>query len=168
MGADFQVHILDGLDEEDLKIFFSQSIGSKYCPMTSALEVPEGKDAADWEDSDEFAAQFLAAIKEPSPSKEAMENVTDKVLATVGVWIGEASPLKAGLLSDPEQFIPSIVDQIANIIGEELPVITDDLINQIREAFNLGNTTEYKTAEKDTVISFFEAHKGRRAFFIFV
>lgn len=164
MSSAFQVHIFEGIEETDLATYFSQTIGSKYCPMTKALEIPEDVDADEWEDSAEFAAQFLAAINEPTPSKEDEKEVTAKILKTPGIWIGEASPLKAGLLNDTTDFVPDTICEIDCLVGEDLPVITDDFIATISRAFDLGNTTEYKMAEKESIIAFFEQHKGKRVF----
>lgn len=92
------------------------------------------------------------------------------------VWIGEVSWLKAGLLEDSDTFIPQTVMKVHEIIGEDLPVIDDALIEKVRGAFELPNNTKkpdgvmngngYALAKVDEVVKWLEEHKGEKAFTI--
>lgn len=97
-----------------------------------------------------------------------------KVVNTPNIWIGEVSWLKAAFLDDEDSFVPSTVAKIADLIGEELPVLTDELITQIIVAFNLPNNTAkldgvrdgdgFMLANPKNVKAFLEAYKGERIF----
>ena len=78
----------------------------------------------------------------PRPAiDDRRDKAYEKVFSTPDIWIGEVSWLKAGLFDDPETFVPDPVGKINEVIGEDLPVITDELIDRIIEAFELENTT---------------------------
>ena len=133
MGADLYIHIFEGLEENDLKVFFTNTMGSKWFALT---RYPEKK----------------------------QERVRDRVLDTTSVWIGSVSWLKAGLFDDNETFIPDTVDVISDLVGEELSVLTDELIVKILDAFDLENKTGYELNTKEDVAKFLNTHKGKRVF----
>jgi len=143
MSADLHIHVLEGATEDDLAVFFSNTMGSKWFrPVSGSTESPS------W----------------------------NRVIRTPNVWIGEVSWLKAALFDDAEAYIPDTVQSISDIIGEELPIIDDNLIGRIIGEFNLTNKTEkpdsvwdgkgYALANPYGVRSFLEEHKGKRAFTI--
>jgi hypothetical protein len=135
MGADLQIHIYEGLTEEDMQNFFSNNLGSKYFhPRTGR----------------EDAGRFDKAY--------------EKIAETPSVWVGEWSPLKAGLFEEPETFIPDAMGQIQEIIGEDLPVIDDVLIEKIKKALSLENKTSYRVSDGEPIIKFLEEHRGKRVF----
>jgi hypothetical protein len=88
----------------------------------------------------------------------------ERVGETPNVWVGEVSWLKAAVFGEAETFIPSTVQKVHEIIGEDLPVIDDGLIERIKEAFTLDNVTSYGLAECAKVTEFLEAHRGKQAF----
>lgn len=93
------------------------------------------------------------------------EELYAKFDATPNIWIGEVSWLKAALFDDPDKFIPNPVMQVAEIIGEELPVVDDELIEKVGNALKTENqTTAYATSTASEVVEFLQKHKGKHAF----
>lgn len=74
--------------------------------------------------------------------------------------------MKASLFNEPETFIPTPVQKISDLIGENLPVLTEELKTAILEALNSENTTEYELAKKENVQKFLEEHMGEKLFTI--
>lgn len=135
MGADLHIHIFEGITEDDLRIFFSNHLGSKYLDLHNNLS---------WEDA---------------------QPAHDRVSETPNIWIGEISWLKAVVLDDAETFVPGPVAKIYELIGEDLPVLDDKLIKEILEALKIENKTSYSVEDKeDDIKSFLEKHKGKKVF----
>lgn len=88
----------------------------------------------------------------------------DIVSRTVQIWIGEVSWLKAALTEDPETFVPPTVQQVSDLIGEDLPVLNDELIGKILKAFDAPNSTGYSLAKKEDVEKFLLENKGKQVF----
>ena len=98
------------------------------------------------------------------PQRSLLDNPAGE---TPNVWIGEVSWLKAGLFEDGEQaYIPDTVREISRLIGEDLPVLDDELIKKIGDAFDLPNQTGYSLSEGEEVLAFLEQHKGKKAYTI--
>ncbi len=117
------------------------------------------------EDLAEFNSNTLGSKWfNPKPHGERKEEVFDKIADTPQVWVGEVSWLKAALFEDPERYVPLPVATIAEIIGEELPMCDDALINRIAEAMALPNGTGYQLANATEVLTWLEEHKGHRLF----
>jgi len=134
MSADLHIHVYEGLTKDDLRRFFSHTMGSKWFTLSN-LWTPE-----------EHQESF------------------NKVMDSPDVWVGSVSWLKAALLEDGDKYIPSPVMEVSEIVGEELPMIDDELIGQIREALALENTTSYSVASPEAVVAFLEEHRGKRVF----
>jgi hypothetical protein len=98
-------------------------------------------------------------VYEPEKDEDAYK----KIAATPMVHVGEVSWLKAALFND-KSFIPQPVQEIADIIGEELPIIDDALINKVRNALRAPNDTSYEINDNDEIISFLIEHKGKKCF----
>lgn len=96
------------------------------------------------------------------------ENERDRAYAlinqTPNIWVGEVSWLKAALFEDEKTFIPSPVQIVSDVIGEDLPVIDDALISKIEEGLKTANTTNYETSSDAKIIDFLKQHKGLRCF----
>lgn len=135
MAADLHIHIFEGLTEEDMKIFFSNTIGSKYFDEESTEK-----------------------------TENLYDQTYDKIAKTSSIWVGEVSWLKAALFEDSENFIPSTVEHIDKVIGEDLPIIDDELITKIISAFDLENKTRYELAKKEEIENFLINNKGKRIF----
>ena len=135
MGADLHIHVFEGIELEHLRVFNRNTVGSKY-----------------------FQAFSLA------DSGMSWEAAYDAIAETPSVWIGEVSWLKAAFFGDAETFVPSAVQIIANVIGEDLPVIDAELTAKILAAFEQPNTTSYGLADKAEVAAFLAQHSGKRVF----
>lgn len=136
MAADLSIHVLEGVTEDDLSVFFSHTLGSKHCKLF-----------------------------EKFPEQAAQDKAWSAVSESPSVWVGEVSWLKADLLDAKEEFVPDIVGQVHEIIGENLPEIDDALIGKIHGAFFKSKPhTLYKVAEKEYVMKFLEEHRGKRVF----
>ena len=135
MAADLHIHIFEGLEEEDLKRFFSNSLGSKYFNLSyPAFSLDD--------DIDHFS----------------------KINRTPNIWIGSVSWLKAGLFQDPKTFIPDPIGKINTLIGEDLVVLDEELMKNIMDALDLENVTGYKIAKPEDVVGFLTTYQGSQVF----
>lgn len=135
MAADLHIHIFEGITEEDLRLFFTSSLGSKHFNMAEA------------------AIQQRLGLQ-----------THEKVGDTPNTWIGEVSWLKAMILEDPEEFVPTPVSIIHELIGEDLPILDSDLIYKIIDALDHENTTMYRITRPEDVIGFLSGHEGKQVF----
>lgn len=137
MAADLHIHIkTDDITEKDLEIFFSSNLGSKYCHFPAFKRYEKKEETKAWK------------VIEKSPN----------------IWIGEVSWLKAGLLNAKKEFVPSTVQKISEIIGEDLPILNKQLIEKIFDAFLLNNKTQYKLASVRKVVTFLQKYIGKPVF----
>lgn len=173
MSADLHIHVIPDEDTEKhvreylKKEFWSSEIGYGYDKWfyrgkwVSTSEV-------DWDSIPEGIR-----LKHRQVSLHFDEKKVDN---TPNIWVGEVSWLKAALFDDKESFVPSTVEKISELIGTELPVLTDGLIEEIKNAFSLiNNTTKeggvwngsgYSLADVSDIATFLEEHKGKKVFTI--
>ncbi len=138
MGADLHIHVMtEDMEEEDFRYFFSHTLGSKWFTMSRTY--------------DSFASDR---------GRLAMDRVVNSPNVSVGEW----STLKAAVFDDAETFKPAPMQEVHDIIGESLPVIDDDLIDRVKQAMQIKNTTSYTVSSGEKIIEFLEEHKGKRAF----
>jgi hypothetical protein len=131
------IHVLDGATKEDFLEFFSNSQASKHY--------------------------------NPQPGPQGF--ITKKISATPQVDVGHASvywlqQISAGKTPDPS-LIAEPVAAVREIIGEDLPIIDDALIEKITVALRLENQTKYPLFSEDTVVDFLQKHKGKQCFTVF-
>jgi hypothetical protein len=140
MSADLHIHVLEGCSEADLKVFFHNTLGSKWgAPLGRGWTIGE---------SDLFGR------------REARDRVSD----SPNVWIGEVSWLKAAVLEDDETYVPGPVAIVQELIGEELPVLDKHLRDAILAALKETNSTTYRTSDGEKVEKFLDAHLGKKLF----
>lgn len=137
MAADLHIHVYLGLDESDLKDFLCVVPGSKYFSMLAAVKVQR---SGKW------------------------EKAFERIGATPNVWVGEVSWLKAAVTGDADAYVPAPVRAVFDIIGEDLPVIDDALIERIRAALDIETTLPYAVAKAEDVVAFLEKYRGRQVF----
>jgi len=136
MGADLHIHIVGTLTEQDFKILFSHSLGSKYFDMSAQNDFEEE------------------------------QKVWERVSENPEIWIGEVSWLKASLTEDKEKYIPSTVMTVSELIGENQPILDEELKSSILAAFDLANSTQYDLASKKEVEEWLDKNMGERLFTI--
>lgn len=90
----------------------------------------------------------------------------DAIEKTPNMWVGSVSWLKAALTDDIETYVPDPVMIVNDLIGEDLPEITDALIESVVVALQTPNTTDYTICTADEVLAFLQKHKGKRIFTI--
>lgn len=134
MAADLSIHVMHEVTEEDLKVFFSNALGHKWC---------------------EFPA---------TKTHENYREVLHRIAATPQVWIGEVSWLKAALFEDDDKFVPDTVGTIQERIDDGVTVIDEVLIHDVITAFSLENATQYRLADVDEVVKWLKEHIGEVAF----
>jgi len=142
MAADLHIHVFVGITEEDLAKFNSNTLGSKYFnPVSSGTSQQDDR---------------LRAL--------------EMVRGTPAIWIGEVSWLKAALFGDSDTFVPSTVHGVNEIIGEDLPEVTEAFIARLRTAWGVGgapnNDTSYSVEQWSKVEEFLRQHMGQRLFTI--
>lgn len=57
----------------------------------------------------------------------------DRITDSSQIWIGEVSWLKAAIFGD-DKYIPEPVEALAELIGEDLPILDDALMAKILQA----------------------------------
>ena len=148
MGAEFCIHVFDIDDEETIQHYIalnSSTIGSKYHTI---------------ENYDYYNREL----------DENGESRWDKAYHHLGNLesydMGEVSWLKANLFDDNETYIPSPIEVMHDLIGEDFPVIDDEFIKTVKHSLGVvENLTGYATYE-DGVVEFLEDNKGKRILYI--
>ena len=145
MAADMHIHVLPNeVNSDFFKRFNSNCLGSKWFG---------------WVSNKEYSKHF--------------GEDSDLIWDCPNVWVGEVSWLKDAFFED-DSYIPNTVEAIFDIIGEDLPILDDVMIEKIRDAFNLPNRSiknggvyegkGYALADVDKVVAFLNQHKGKRVF----
>lgn len=88
----------------------------------------------------------------------------EKIESCPSIWIGEVSWLKASLLEDSDTFVPATVMRVSEIVGSNLRTIDDQMITEVKEAFDLKNSTQYALTKVADAVDFLESNKGKIAF----
>lgn len=137
MAADLHIHAMQGVTEDDLACFFSTTLGSRWCRFPFGGRCGNSTNCSHWR----------AVIDSPD------------------VWIGEVSWLKAGLTGD-DSFVPEPVQAVHDLIGENLPVLDDDLKEKILRALGAQNrrAPHYDTTKDEGIVGWLDAHIGERLF----
>lgn len=110
--------------------------------------------------SNTFGSKYFAPR---TVGQKANDNSFEEVSRTPSIWIGSVSWLKAALLGGNE-YVPSPVEAINAMIGEDLPLLTEEMKQKILSALDIENATQYHIAEKSEVESFLNAHIGKPLF----
>jgi len=136
MSADLYIHVLTPpCTEDDLAVFNSNTMGSKWF---------NPRPVSDW---------------------EGEQPVYERVGGTPKIWIGEVSWLKAGLFENPDKYVPDAVAAITDLIGEDLPVLDDELAKKILGTFDAPNRTNYSLSGASAELrGFLEQWRGQRLF----
>jgi hypothetical protein len=100
---------------------------------------------------------------DPKPTGKMDFDLVEKIEQSPNIEVGPVSWLKAGLLED-DSFIPEPIGLLVDIIGEELPVIDQTLLDQVEEALKTTNTSVYNLENLDNVLEFLKKHRGERIF----
>jgi hypothetical protein len=149
MSTDLHIHILQGVTEYEVLRFDLPSVSDNW-------EFREGEDENSVTKSSEYHKLY------------------DKISKTPNIWIGEVSWAKASLFEDSDTFIPDTILKIEEILDEYFQIITDELIKEIADAFDLPNNTikkdgvwsgnGYSLAKKDDVVKFLKQYIGYKIF----
>jgi hypothetical protein len=145
MAADLKLHATrlaggSDVDEEDFALFFNGTMGSKW---------------------------FNPALQRQPGQRELWSALYEKFALLPTFWIGEVSWLKASLLGDSESYVPDPVQAISDIVGQDLPVIDDVLIERLVAAMDCQNQTEYAvTTDAAELKAWLSLHHGWRIFTI--
>ena len=140
--------------------------------MSADLHIRILKDVTE-NDVREFDEPFIMTA-DNGGAEDRRNELYSKIGNTPCVWIGEVSWLKAMLFEDSETFIPDTVQKISDLIGDDFPVLDENLLNQIEGAFDLPNKTVkkdgvwssngYSIAKKKDVIEFLKQYIGYKLF----
>jgi len=156
MSADLHIHILEGIEESELEGMFYNSIGSKYCPLSYIEDdTPPEKIQELFKKDEELHEKY-------SKQKFSTNGICNRIARTPNIWVGEVSWLADSLLDG--DYVPSFIQAVADIIGEDLPVIDEDLINRIKNAAKLKNTTRYQLNDIGNIVEFLKEHYGEKIF----
>lgn len=142
MAADLHIHVLtDGVSEDDLRSFFSNTLGSKYFS-------PLAVGGMTWE------------------QKYGEGSAHKRISDTPNIWIGEVSWIKQALIGEEEgEYVPGLVQSISTLVGEDLPVIDDEFIGRVQKAFADSSSHQfYRTADVGEVVQFLNSHRGQKVF----
>ena len=141
MSADLIIHLYtDGsITDEQFGVFFRDHLGSRW-----ARFCPKG---VKWGD-------------------ERHRDAWDAVLKTDYISVGGNSALKAMIFGDLATYVPGPVDVTFELIGEDHPFVTDELIAKFREKASADNLTSYSCSALSKIANDLENHKGKRAFLV--
>ena len=124
--------------------------------------------------SDEDALHQLLAYK---PYKFPDENENDHTTSLYyklgelcpNVWVSEVSFLKASLFGD-DDYIPGVVQVVQELIGEDFPVLNDELLQKLTDAINADYDPSYygqmHQNTKNEIIEWLNENKGSELFII--
>jgi hypothetical protein len=83
----------------------------------------------------------------------------------IEVWLGEVSFLKAMLFGDNETYVPGPIERLSELLdGDEIYVLTPELLEEIVAALELPNTTNYNVARPEEVRAQLTPHLGQNIF----
>lgn len=188
MSADLHIHIAtDNITDEHFRCFCNSTLGSKWCSGLFTGEYLCEDKIKECEDFRTTHNQFKAEFPEWGKKAliDAPKNVTSRwsellgehykrvgyscrhhtdISNTPNIWVGEVSWLKAALFKDGDTFIPSPIQKIYDLIGEDLPVIDDKFIADAKQALSVKNSTKYSLSNTKDIIDFLKQHKGMRCF----
>lgn len=116
--------------------------------------------------TDATSEEELELFKQPlhSGNSKQWEEAYEHIAQTPDIWIGEVSWLKAALTSDRETFIPDTVGKIQDIIGRGTKSLTEEMLQDILNAFEAKNITSYEVAGRDEVEAFLRPYIGQKVF----
>jgi hypothetical protein len=118
--------------------------------------------------ADTFGSKYGPSILPIGIRKTVYEFSVDEalnvVMETPSIWIGEVSWLKAAVFEDADEYVPNAVQTIHELIGEEFPVLNEELKMKILDALKLDNSTAYAVADPETVGKFLDEHMGKKLF----
>ncbi len=146
MAADLHIHVMDGVEEEDMRCFFSHHSGHKY-----------------------FAGFFTQEDCKLPGKYDFMCGHHDRVSDTPNFRIGEVSWLKAALFDD-DSYIPNPVARVSELIGEDEPELTEELRDKILQAVQAPNETHYdvygNAGDDVSLEDWLNQHLGKKLFTI--
>jgi hypothetical protein len=156
MSADLHLHIVTkDMTREDFQSFFGNSLGSKYSMFTQQVKMMGGE------------APDYNSVSRQEFSSEFQWQATEKMSKSPSIWIGEVSWLKAAIFKGGnEEFVRTTVQKVQEIVGEDQPVIDDELIAKIVDAFGEENKTQYRITSVKKVWTFLQEHRGEKVFTI--
>lgn len=158
MSASFQIHVANDALVEHVKEFMKKtSYSSEYGNCMQEVLVN-----GEWKSIDACSLDEFEFIENSRHVPLVYDE--DAVYRAPGVYIGEVSWLKADLMNDSNQYVPSTVEVISDLVGYDFPEITDEFIEKVKQAFELPNMTKYSLAEPNVVLAFLNEHKGERVF----
>lgn len=165
MAADLHIHVITpvGLEQDVLESFradFSVLKKGKSVNVEEHIEY-DGK----WQTMQELVKlEDLDKTKIGRRKEVVLKYDEDAINHTPSIWIGEVSWLKAGLMEDKETYVPHTVMAISELVGSSLPVITEEFITKVLDAFKLQNTTGYTLADPKEVEAFLRQYMGKKVF----
>jgi hypothetical protein len=145
MSADLHIHILEGIEESELEGMFYNSIGSKYCPLSYIEDdTPPEKIQGLFKKDEELREKY-------SEQKFSATGICNRIARTPNIWVGEVSWLADSLLDG--DYVPSFVQ-----------AVVEDLINRIKYAAKLKNTTRYELNNVVDIVNFLRQYRGKKIF----
>ena len=178
MSADFHIHVCKNKKEEKIAEMYVEHTVSRYDGRKVSFGYNILKVNGRWIDEKNWDGTGDVEQMEYIVIEELTKELRDKIeLETHNVRVGEVSWLKADLFNDTNTYIPNTILRINKLIPPyKLTEITDDLILEVKKAFDLPNNTikekgvwdgeGYFVSEATPVIEFLEKYKGKKAFTI--
>lgn len=161
MAADLHIHVFEGIDEEDLRIFKRNTLGSKHFDPVN-IGHTEGDYQATHPEPASWA-EMRKHVGQDEPQSD-WDVAYARVADTPHVEVGEVSWLKAAFFEDSGKFVPDPIQAVNDLVGEDLPVIDDEFLDKLAKALQLENKTQYSLSPWRRVMSFLESNRGKRVF----
>ena len=93
-------------------------------------------------------------VLDAPPTYEGQRDLNLRLMKLPHVWIGEWADT-VDTTFDP-------VSDVADAIGEDYSMITNDLIKEIEKTLRLGEQLDFLVNEPEEVAKFLREHKGKR------
>ena len=101
----------------------------------------------------------------PDEYFDKKDSALEIIRNTPQCWVGEVSWLKAALFNNEEEFVPSPVGRISELIPYWTTVrVTEELIEQVDKAFDLVNSTTYNLVQREKIIDFLRENFDKEVF----
>jgi len=165
------IHVMEGMEEEDLRTFFGLTVGSKYSITLEAenyIKKLDTDDPSKWttEQSEKVTTLIEKGQKQYPEVMSKYDSAFAKVSNTPNTRIGEVNWVTAAATKNFKAFVPTAIAMISELIGEELPILDNELERRIVEALKKENITHYSLTPERALASFLASHKGKKLFIV--
>ena len=182
-GDDFTRMVMAAFCCNHLGSKWSSAFGPREIEAVRASTMPDGEkqellagaDAARGRltSEEQAAVAFMDQYDQQHPVWKFCHRAASVLIEaeTDGFRVGDVSWLKANILGDADRYIPTAIDRMADLVGEDLPILTPDLKEKLLVAYSMPDAKSiYKLnvglAYLATFDYWLDQHMGERLFHV--